>query len=148
MAASFGQEGGIEQQADMRLNAAPDTPGTPGTPAGPYGPFAPGGGQDFASTPAQKTAAAGTIETELEPNTKKATEHADDATDAARKGFDGWETAAALTSLSETWDKQVKVLMGRLSSEKSALRGASGLFVRNDHGVGTQFLAPSKLNHL
>ncbi|MEU3406726.1 hypothetical protein ABZ766_22675 [Streptomyces sp. NPDC006670] len=26
----------------------------------------------------------------------------------------------------ETWDQQVKVLMGRLASEKSSLRGASG----------------------
>lgn len=38
--------------------------------------------------------------------------------------------------------------MGRLASEKSALRGASGFFVRNDIGLGDQFRAQSKLNSL
>ncbi|RKT03219.1 hypothetical protein BX286_1143 [Streptomyces sp. 3211.6] len=46
-------------------------------------------------------------------------------------------------------DKQVKVLMCRLSAEKSALRGASGLFARNDTGIHNQFRASqSKLNDL
>ncbi|MEV0412551.1 hypothetical protein AB0I68_17530 [Streptomyces sp. NPDC050448] len=148
MAADFGQEWGraqtgvTDQQVGMRLNGAPGGPGAP------YGPFAPGGGQDFASTPAQKKTAAGTIETELEPNTKKATDFADEATNAAQKGFESWETAAALKTVSDTWDQQVKVLMGRLSSEKGALRGASGLFTQNDTGVGSQFLSQSKLDHM
>ncbi|WP_405497158.1 hypothetical protein [Streptomyces sp. NBC_00096] len=129
--------GVTDQHVGTRLNGAP------------AGPFAPGGPGDFASTPAEKQAAAGTIETELEPDTKKATEHADDATDTARKGFEGWETAAALKKVADTWDQQVKTLMGRLSGEKTALRGASGLFVRNDTGLGNQFLlSDSKLNGL
>ncbi|MDK9496314.1 hypothetical protein QEZ40_000763 [Streptomyces katrae] len=104
---------------------------------------------DFASTPARKKAAAGAIETELEPNTRKASEHADDATANAVKGFDGWETAAGLKTLADTWDRQVKSLMGRLSAEKASLRGASGLFARNDIGTGSSFLTPgSKLNGL
>ncbi|MEW2414288.1 hypothetical protein AB0953_11270 [Streptomyces sp. NPDC046866] len=108
-----------------------------------------GGKPDFASTPAEKKSAANTIETELEPNTKKAAEHADDATSTAQKGFEGWETAAGLKTVAETWDKQVKVLMGRLSAEKGALRGASGLFVQNDYGVGGSFPgSKSKLNGL
>ncbi|MFE1788477.1 hypothetical protein ACFW7J_08770 [Streptomyces sp. NPDC059525] len=41
--------------------------------------------------------------------------------------------------------------MGRLSSEKSSLRGASGLFARNDIATGDAFRAitpQSKLNAL
>ncbi|MET7532228.1 hypothetical protein [Streptomyces goshikiensis] len=130
-----GDTGVSDQRAGTRLN------GTPGPPA-------PGAAGGFASTPAEKKAAAGTIETELEPNTKKAAEHADDATTTAHKGFDGWETAAGLKTVADTWDQQVKTLMGRLSSEKVALRGASGLFTRNDIGLGNQFLTQSKLNGL
>ncbi|MFD6936950.1 hypothetical protein ACFWAP_12490 [Streptomyces goshikiensis] len=122
----------------MRLNGA-------GAPAGP---LAPGGSGTFGSTPAEKTAAANTIETELQPNTKTATEHADDATNTAVKGFEGWDTAPGLKKVADTWDRQVRALMGRLGSEKSALRGASGLFVRNDIGLGDQFrpIGQSKLN--
>lgn len=86
MAGQFDREGGRERadasarQAGMRLN------GVAGAPAGPLAPGGPGG---FGSTPADKTAAASTIETELQPNTKTAAEHADETTDAAGKGFDG-----------------------------------------------------------
>ncbi|MCJ1677644.1 hypothetical protein MTF65_09900 [Streptomyces sp. APSN-46.1] len=159
-------ENGLEsdQQVDMRLNSGPPVgpyaPGVTAPPPGPfvpgvsapkYGPFvpgSPGGSANFASTPAEKKAAAGTIETELEPNTKKAAEHADDATNTAHKGFDGWETAAGLKKVADTWDQQVKTLMGRLAGEKGALRGASGLFARNDTGLHNQFVSQSKLNGL
>ncbi|GAA3060434.1 hypothetical protein GCM10020254_00260 [Streptomyces goshikiensis] len=109
------------------------------------------GSGSFGSTPTEKTAAANAIETELQPSTKTATEHADEATNTAVKGFEGWDTAPGLKKVADTWDKQVKVLMGRLGSEKSALRGASGLFVRNDIGLGDQFRpigTQSKLNGL
>ncbi|MFD6182387.1 hypothetical protein [Streptomyces goshikiensis] len=129
---------GAGQPADMRLNGAP------------AGPVVPGASGGFASTPAEKTAAANTIETELQPKTKTATEHADEATNTAVKGFEGWDTAPGLKKVADTWDRQVAVLMGRLGSEKSALRGASGLFVRNDLGLGDQFrpIGQSKLNGL
>ncbi|WP_327285420.1 MULTISPECIES: hypothetical protein [unclassified Streptomyces] len=122
----------------MRLNGT-------GAPAGP---LAPGGSGTFGSTPAGKTAAANTIENELEDKTKTSTEHADEATNTAVKGFDGWDTATGLKKVGETWDKQVAVLMGRLGSEKIALRGATGLFVRNDIGLGDQFrpIGQSKLH--
>ncbi|MFI5863761.1 hypothetical protein [Streptomyces sp. NPDC051546] len=143
MSGDFAQEwereraGVADHDVAVRLNGAPT------------GPFAPGGPGDFASTPAQKQAAANTIETELEPATKKASEHADDATNTAQKGFEGWDTAGALKKVSDTWDQQVRTLMGRLSSEKGALRGTSGLFVRHDTGLGNQFLVSgSKLNGL
>ncbi|MFB7053500.1 hypothetical protein ACFCXT_10300 [Streptomyces vinaceus] len=116
----------------------------------PVGPLALGASGGFACTPAEKTAPANTIETELQPNTKTATEQADESTNTAVKGFEGWDTAPGLKKVADTWDKQVAVLMGRLGSEKSALRGASGLFVRNDIGLGDQFrpIGQSKLNGL
>lgn len=116
-----------QQDTRMRLNGTGDGP-LPGL-----------GGKDFASTPAQKKAAANTIETELEPNTKKATDWADETSGTAAKEFDGWDTGAGLKKVVETWDKQVKVLMGRLSTEKGALRGASSLFAGNDQLIKSQF---------
>ncbi|MFD9475587.1 MULTISPECIES: hypothetical protein [Streptomyces] len=161
-------------QVDMRLNSGPPlgpyapgvTPVTPVSP-GPYAPgvtapsvvpYAPGvtppssglltprGSKDFASTPAEKRAAADTIENELEHATKTAAEHADDATGNAQKGFDGWETAAGLKKVADTWDQQVKTLMGRLAGEKMALRGASGHIAGNDISLGGQFASQSQLH--
>lgn len=158
-------------QVDMRLNsgpppAVPYAPGvTPKSP-GPYAPgvtaptvvpYAPGvtppssglflpGGKDFASTPAEKRAAADTIENELEHATKTATEHADGATGNARKGFEGWETAVGLKKVADTWEQQVKTLMGRLAGEKAALRTASGYIAGNDISLGGQFASQSQLH--
>ncbi|MFF3431750.1 hypothetical protein [Streptomyces sp. NPDC002602] len=134
MAADFDQEwgrkraGSADQQVGLRLNS------------GPQRPFVPVGSKDFASTPVEKRAAAGVIRHELEWATKTAAEHADDATGTAHKGFDGWQTAAGLKKVADSWDQQVKTLWGRLSSEKVALRGVEGVFARNDTGVGSQLL--------
>ncbi|MFJ3966141.1 hypothetical protein [Streptomyces sp. NPDC090036] len=95
----------------------------------------------FGSTPAEKKAAANTIETELEPNTKKAADGAEENTSAAARTLDGWETASGLKKVTETWDQQVKMLMGRLSAEKTSLRGTSGLFVQNDVRTGDELRA-------
>ncbi len=98
--AADGQAAGTDEQTGMRLDHLPAEPS--GGPApGPVPGLGSGPG-DFASTPKQKQDAAGTIETELEPNTKKAAEVADDATSTAQKGFDGWETAAGLKAVAET----------------------------------------------
>ncbi|MEV7088259.1 hypothetical protein AB0O07_20620 [Streptomyces sp. NPDC093085] len=109
---------------------------------------APWGDADVASTPGQKKAAANTIETELEPDTRKAGNWADDASGKAVTGFDGWDTAAGLKKVRETWESQVKTLMGRLSAEKGALRGAGGLFAQNDLATESAFKNGSKLNGL
>ncbi|WP_405419315.1 hypothetical protein [Streptomyces erythrochromogenes] len=129
--------GAGDARVDMRLNGT-----------APVGPLAPGGTGSFGSAPAEKVAAANTIENELEDKTKTSTEHADEATNSAVKGFGGWDTAAGLKKAGEAWDRQVAVLMGRLSSEKDALRGATGQFVRNDIGLGDQFrsIGKSKLH--
>ncbi|MEV1047193.1 hypothetical protein [Streptomyces sp. NPDC049916] len=143
---------GAGSSASTRLNGVPPEPsgaGGGGNSRESAGESAGGGGApDLASSPARKKAAAADIETELEPRTKKTGEHADSATETARKGFDGWETAAGLKTVADTWDKQVTTLMGRLASEKNALRGASGLFARNDTGVRDQLLSQSGLNGL
>ncbi|MFE7516227.1 hypothetical protein ACFU8I_34115 [Streptomyces sp. NPDC057540] len=84
-----------------------------------------GGTPDLATAPAKKKAAANTIETELEPNTGKAATWADEATTAAVGGFAGWATAEGLKTVGTTWDKQVRTLLARLASEKTALRGTA-----------------------
>ncbi|MGW6574543.1 hypothetical protein ACWGAN_20580 [Streptomyces sp. NPDC054945] len=145
----------------MRLNSGPPSgpyaPGTtvpsvvpyaPGVTPAPAGPFARGGAPDFASSPAEKNAAASTIQTYLEPETKKHAGDADEATEAARKGFEGWQTAAALKKVADTWDQQITTLMGRLAGEKTALRRASGAFTSNDTGLGNQLASLSQLNRM
>ncbi|MFD8019787.1 hypothetical protein ACFV6G_05100 [Streptomyces lavendulae] len=92
----------------------------------------------FGSTPVEKTAAANTIETELEPDTKKAAGCAKENTRAAATTLDGWETASGLKKVTETWDQQVRMLMGRLTAEKGSLRDASSLFVQNDVRTGDE----------
>ncbi|MEU8543080.1 hypothetical protein AB0C52_24370 [Streptomyces sp. NPDC048717] len=117
---------------------------------GPLGPIGPGGGV-FGSTPAEKEAAANTIATELEPSTKKAADGAKEQTNAAARALDGWETASGLQKVTQTWDQQVKMLMGRLSSEKASLRKAAGEFTLNDVHTGSQIRAlrrESKLDEL
>ncbi|MFJ2824357.1 hypothetical protein ACIO7M_25035 [Streptomyces toxytricini] len=166
------QAGSADAQVDMRLNGEPGPPPllTPNPSASPplLAPnpsappplltpnpsprpplLAPGGQPDFASSPAEKKAAANTITTELQPDTDKAAKHADESTSAAQKGFEGWETAAGLKKVAETWDQQVKTLIARLEAEKNALGGATGLITRNDTGLGNDFLtSKSKLDGL
>lgn len=112
-----------------------------------------GGAPDLASTPAQKKAAANAIEKHLEPDTKKAGDTAEESTGAAVKEFsgkdgEGWDTSAALKKTHEAWEKQVKTLMGRLGSEKSALRNTSILFQNNDIGIAVQARQSSSLDRL
>ncbi|GLF95435.1 hypothetical protein [Streptomyces yaizuensis] len=123
-AGALDREAGADAAAatSTRLNGVPDGPG-PG-----------GGAPDLVSTPAQKSAAARTIETELEPGTRKAGDVADAATGKAVSGFTGWATAAGLKTVQETWEKQVKTLNARLASEKGALRAASTTLTTTDMG--------------
>ncbi|MGA5496985.1 hypothetical protein ACPCSP_21755 [Streptomyces cinereoruber] len=126
------------QESDTRLNQLP------GDPSGPTGP---GGPADFGSTPAMKKAAANEIANRIKGDTKLATEKADEASESAIKGFDGWQTDAGLKKVQETWDKQVNALMGRLAHEENSLRGTNGYFTENDLGINSMFgtLPKSKL---
>jgi uncharacterized protein (DUF1501 family) len=105
----------------MGLNRADDGPAS-----------LPGGPPDLASAPAKKKAAANTIETELEPSTKKAGIRADAASGKAVAGFAGWATSAGLKTVQTTWDSQVKTLMARLAAEKGALRATTRIFAETD----------------
>ncbi|MEO3976567.1 hypothetical protein [Streptomyces sp. CAU 1734] len=100
--------------AAMQLNRVPEEGSGPG----------PGG--KLVSTPAEKNAAANTIENELLTSTRKAGEHADEASTGAAGEFGGWATSAALKKVQTTWDGQVKTLMGRLNKERTGLRGTVG----------------------
>ncbi|MFD8978844.1 hypothetical protein [Streptomyces sp. NPDC059564] len=100
----------------------------------------PGGGEGLLATAApEKKKAANTIQNVLQPGTTKAADAADEPTKTAVKAFSGWATAAGLTKAHTQWDDQVKRLMGRLNSEKTALRGASNLFTGNDQLTGQGF---------
>ncbi|MER6453615.1 hypothetical protein ABT270_13530 [Streptomyces sp900105245] len=110
-----------------------------------------GGAPDFASSPAEKKAAANAIEQHLEPDTAKAGTAAEDSTTIAVKEFDGkeaggWATSGALKQAHETWQDQVASLLGRLAQEKTALRSATSLFQTTDLGVETRVRAVSPLD--
>ncbi|MET9932105.1 MULTISPECIES: hypothetical protein [unclassified Streptomyces] len=124
------------QSSSTRLNQVPSDPG--------------GGGQpDLATSPAKKKAAAGTIENHIQPDLKAAADAGDEGTNGAVAEFKGWETAAGLKKAHDHWDGQVKRLMARLDSEKTALRGASTLFTNNDITTGYSFTpAQSKVSGL
>ncbi|MBD0741690.1 hypothetical protein [Streptomyces sp. CBMA152] len=126
-----------QQPVGMRLNRADDGPVGGG-----------GGDQDLSSDAGRKKTAANDIETDFEPNTKKAGAWAKEATDTSMKAFDGWATAAGLKKAEETWGNQAKALMGRLAGEKSALRGTNNLFIKNDQGIGDELARQSKLYQL
>lgn len=120
---SFGEDGPAQRaeaaeqgSTATRLNQLPaDGPAS-----------SPGGTSKLVSTPAEKNAAAGTIDNELLTSTKKAGNHADEANTGAVGALSGWATAGALKKLQTTWDGQVKTLLGRLSKERDGLRGAVG----------------------
>ncbi|MFJ5637920.1 hypothetical protein ACIQF5_35535 [Streptomyces goshikiensis] len=90
---------------------------------------------DLKTSAGDKKAAAEAIRQTLCPDTAKAGDHADAATTAARTAFGGWQTASALKTFDETWSGQVKLLLGRLAGEASALSGAGLLFQRQDLAV-------------
>ncbi|WP_030568731.1 hypothetical protein [Streptomyces aureocirculatus] len=123
------------QPTSMRLNQT-DPPGPPS-----------GGTPDLATTPREKKAAAHTIETELQPDTRKAGAWADAATGKAISGLGGWATAGGLKKVQTTWDSQVKTLMGRLAAEKDALRSTNKTFTETDLGTSRRIGgATSKLD--
>ncbi|MER5771762.1 hypothetical protein [Streptomyces sp. NPDC001985] len=123
----------------VQLNGVPPEP----SPAAGGG----GGAPDLASTPAVKRAAASTIESELEPGTRKAGDWPDDASGKVVSGLNGWATAAGMKTVQETWDRQVKTLLGRLAGEKGALRATAGTLQSTDGVRGSRIgSVPSNLS--
>ncbi|WP_103516376.1 hypothetical protein [Streptomyces sp. SM10] len=126
----------------MRLNQVPAEQGGPPV----YGPFAP----SFASSPAQKKAAADAIDDHILGDTRAAGKWADEANSAAVKAFgpkdaEGWDAASALKAADKAWDDSVRVLCNRLSSESASLRETRLQFRSDDLGIGTQLGGTSKI---
>ncbi|WP_299537898.1 hypothetical protein [uncultured Streptomyces sp.] len=107
----------------MQLNRVPEE-----------GPSAGSGVPKLASTPAEKSAAANTIENELLTSTGKAGRHADEANGNAAAALSGWATAAALKKTQTTWQGQVKTLMARLGRERDGLRSTVTILSGTDVG--------------
>ncbi|MFF8484000.1 hypothetical protein ACGFZG_01625 [Streptomyces antibioticus] len=123
------------EPAEMRLNQLAPAAGGGAAPLPPAG-------KDFASSPAQKKAAAKAIEERLEPDTSKAGSRAAESTGTAATEFgpgdgEGWLTGQALKTAKGTWNRQLTTLMNRLGAEKAALRATGTLFQGTDTGVGS-----------
>ncbi|GHH08243.1 hypothetical protein [Streptomyces rubradiris] len=100
-----------------------------------------GGRPDLASSPAEKTAAANKLQSEIGPRTEAAGQWADEETHAAVKAFDakdgyGWLTSGALKKAHATWGEQVKNLLNRLAGDESALRDNAKALSGTDLLVG------------
>ncbi|MEU5537948.1 hypothetical protein [Streptomyces sp. NPDC020362] len=109
------------------------------------------GARGFASSPAQKRAAAKAVGDHIESGTRGAGAWADGETEAAVKAFgardgDGWQTSAALRRAHETWGDQVKNLMDRLGAEKDYLGSANTVLTSTDLAVGSQLRQLSALD--
>ncbi|MFI0975626.1 hypothetical protein ACH4SP_01210 [Streptomyces sp. NPDC021093] len=107
----------------------------------------------MASSPARKRAAANALQEHIEPDTRKAGDHADQETGTAVKAFDakdghGWLTSAGLRKVNKAWEKQVRGLMSRLGSERTALRSTNLLLTGTDLGVGGDIRPPSAIDRL
>jgi hypothetical protein len=112
-----------------------------------------GGVPDLAASPAAKKSAAKAIVEYLEPGVGSGGRHAAESTAAAAKELGardghGWDSSGALKKAQRTWEKQVKVLLDRLASEKHALSSAGVDFRNNDIGIGTQIVGRSRISDL
>ncbi|MFI1682378.1 MULTISPECIES: hypothetical protein [unclassified Streptomyces] len=130
--------------ADMQLNTA--SPHNGGGSGGQ-------GGEDFASSPAEKKKAARAIDEHLLRDTQKAGDVADEDTANAVKAFkpkdgDGWLTSPALHKAQKAWSTQVKSLKKRLAAESSALRDTSISFNSNELGIRSQILRESDISKI
>ncbi|MFI1534249.1 hypothetical protein [Streptomyces anandii] len=126
----------------MRLNQLPADPGgsQPLT-----------GQPDLASSPTEKRAAANAIENHIEPGTQRSGNWADEETGAVAKAFGpedghGWLTSGAVSKAHKTWGQQVRNLMNRLSSEKTALRSTNTVLTGTDVEVGSGVRKSSSLD--
>ncbi|WP_344534957.1 hypothetical protein [Streptomyces albiaxialis] len=132
----------------------------------------------MASLESSKRRAAKYLEEHLAPDTKRVGGHADLETSGvigASQGqgvpmspsgttgdsvftggqFQGWEISKGLSDAHTVWERQVKNLLDRLTSERDALRGAKKLIHGNDAGTERKIrsVAPepspySKINNL
>ncbi|ARF72677.1 hypothetical protein B7C62_10630 [Kitasatospora albolonga] len=106
---------------------------------------------DLCSSPAKKAAAVKAIDKDLELGVERGGKHADESVNAAVKEFGardgyGWDTSSALKKAHETWGKQVKMLLGRLASEKEALSRTGIDFQRNELDIAARMRRQSRID--
>ncbi|MFH8582242.1 hypothetical protein [Streptomyces zaomyceticus] len=129
-----------QQSASMRLNQVAPGAGGGGV-----------GRPDMASSPAAKKAAAKAIGEAVEPGVTREGKHAAESTNAAVKEFGprdghGWDTSSALKRTQETWEKQVRMLLGRLASERQALSATGISFQSNELDTTARLARQSRIN--
>ncbi|MFJ4923089.1 hypothetical protein [Streptomyces sp. NPDC088725] len=95
----------------------------------------------LASSPEAKRKAAKSIDEHIEPDIRKGGVVADESTSTAVKAFgakdgDGWVTSSGLKTAHATWSDQVKALLNRLASEKSALLATNTVLGGTDLQTG------------
>ncbi|MGW4723679.1 hypothetical protein [Streptomyces sp. NPDC004291] len=110
-------------------------------------------GPDLASSPAKKKAAVKTIGDDLEPGVEQSGKHVAESTANTVKEFgardgNGWDVSGALKKAHETWEKQVKMLLGRLASEKQLLSKTSIDLQNNDIDIAARLAQQSKINRI
>ncbi|MFB7913432.1 hypothetical protein [Streptomyces sp. NPDC056061] len=106
---------------------------------------------DLASCPAAKKAAAKAIGQDLEPGVARDGRHAAEQMNTTVKEFGpkdgyGWDTSGALKRAHKTWESQVKMLLGRLASEKALLSETGAGFRSNDLGIAAQLTRQSRIH--
>ncbi|MEU3743751.1 MULTISPECIES: hypothetical protein [Streptomyces] len=87
----------------------------------------------------------------MEPGVTRDGKHAAESTNAAVKEFGpkdghGWDTSSALKRAQETWEKQVRMLLGRLASEKQALSATGISFQNNELDTTARLARQSRIN--
>ncbi|UUN30310.1 hypothetical protein [Streptomyces sp. FIT100] len=115
-------------------------------PAGGGGGSVPG----LAASSPQKQAAAKAINDDLEPGVARDGKHAAASVSAAVKEFGprdgyGWDASGALRRAHETWEKQVRMLLGRLATEKGLLSTTAISFQSNEIDIATQLGRRSRI---
>ncbi|MEI7030667.1 hypothetical protein [Streptomyces pratensis] len=122
------------QSSQTRLNQSSGEGGGGSPP-----PLLGGASPDLAATPAKKSAAADSIEKNLEGGTVTAADAADEGTRGAISEFGGWDTAAGLKKAHSHWDSQVNRLMARLHHEKASLRATAVSFSHHELDLEADF---------
>lgn len=98
-----------------------------------------GGGSDFGTDSTQKRAASGKLAGEIRTQTENAGKKSDEETAVAITAFAGWDTAAGLKTAEETWNKQVKNLLGRLATESHNLGVARSMYLGSELEAYAEF---------
>ncbi|GAA2248932.1 hypothetical protein GCM10010232_40480 [Streptomyces amakusaensis] len=112
-----------------------------------------GAAPDLASSPAEKKAASKALKEQLEPGVRRDGSRTAESMGAAAKEFgardgSGWDAAGALKKAQETWEAQVKSLLGGLAREQSLLSATAVTLGGTDAGIAVQMNRQSRIDGL